>query len=192
MASPSFPSSNPIFTGGCCFYDEIPRGDSLSLPSSPGRPLADPVDDFLPNWRDNVHDIPVLPSPRPRAITPSGFRDAEETSGERPMAMYQTSPWFKVPANIRRDILRLAFGDRRLHIGLSFNRPDSAEDETIDIQNWRWFGSFCHRLVVPDQAPIPMTSGANHYGPWTDTCKSGDPLQQHMGTMGWLLSCRQK
>ncbi|RBR21892.1 uncharacterized protein FIESC28_04735 [Fusarium coffeatum] len=192
MSSPSFQSSNPIFTGGCCFYDEIPRDNTLSLPSSPGRPLADPTDDSLPNWRDNTKDTPVLPSPRPRAITPSGFRDAEDTSIEKPTALYQTSPWFKVAANIRRDILRLAFGDRRLHIGLSFNRPASAEDESTNIQEWRWFGSFCHRLVVPDQAQIPMTSGANHYGPWTDTCKSGDPLQRYMGIMGWLLSCRQK
>ncbi|CAG7557522.1 unnamed protein product [Fusarium equiseti] len=188
MQSPSLPSSNSLFTGDCCFYNEILTDDSPpSLPSSPGRLLPDPADDSLPNWRDNVQDIPVLPSPRPRAITPYGFRDVEESWGEKPTALYQTSPWFRVPANIRRDILRLAFGDRRLHIGLFYNRHHRARD----VQHWRWFGSFCHRRVVPYRASSPMTSGANHYGPWTDACKSADPLRRYMGIMGWLLSCRQ-
>jgi hypothetical protein len=111
--------------------------------------------------------------------------------------LYQTSPWFKVPPNIRRDILRLAFGDRRLHMSLFLERQYPLDDihESKDIQatmEWQWFGCICHQLVVPDQLPAPMTSGANHLGPWADTCKSGDPLRGYMGAMGWLLSCRQK
>ncbi|RFN44678.1 hypothetical protein FIE12Z_11070 [Fusarium flagelliforme] len=192
MQSPSFPSSNSLFTGGCCFYNEILTDDSPpSLPSSPGCLLPDPVDDSLPNWRDNVQDIPVLSSPRPRALTPSGFHDVEEAPGQKPMALYQTSPWFKVPANIRRDILRLAFGDRRLHIGVSFKRAHRAKYKSRDAQEWRWDGSFCQRRVTPYRAPTPMTSGANHYGPWTDACNSAGPLRRYMGIMGWLLSCRQ-
>ncbi|KAJ4054652.1 hypothetical protein NW758_002356 [Fusarium oxysporum] len=69
--------------------------------------------------------------------------------------------------------------------------------------SWLWWGSVCHRLP-PDldvSRTGPMTHGGPD-GPWADTCRVGDarhcsswpgsfPAKCRIGTMGWLLSCRQ-
>jgi hypothetical protein len=140
--------------------------------------------------------MPFLAVPRPRALTPTGFRDqiAQEPN---PKALFQESAWFKLPPYIRRDILRLAFGDRRVHMGLSYQsryEPDQNTEasDAEDSKSWQWFGSICHRPVLGNQPPAPMTCGGNDYGPWSDSCKSGDPFQGFIGITGWLLSCRQK
>lgn len=95
---------------------------------------------------------------------------------------------------IRRDILRLAFGDRRVHMGLSYqsryDRDENTEALVEDSKSWQWFGSVCHRPVLENQPPMPMTCRGNHYGPWSDSCS--DPWQDSIGMTGWLLSCRQK
>jgi hypothetical protein len=146
-------------------------------------PIQSPVDEPLPDWRDYIHEIPRLPSPRPRALTPTGFRENDTQEQQRNASTFlQTSSWFKIPAHLRRDILRLAFGDRRLHMRL---RLDAAPAPA-----WHSSGVVCHRVSPEDDGP--MTRGSLKTGPWVDIC---DPLDQQIepiGIMGWLLSCRQK
>ncbi|KAH7251396.1 hypothetical protein BKA59DRAFT_491896 [Fusarium tricinctum] len=141
------------------------------------RPNPDPRDDSLPDWRDHVQEMPFLTHPRARALTPTGFRDqiAQEPN---PIALFQESMWFKLPPYIRRDILRLAFGDCRVHMSLSYQSRFLAR-----------VGSVCHRSVLENQPPAPMTCGGNHYGPWSDSCKSSDPVQEQLNSgyeIEWL------
>ncbi|KAF5646032.1 hypothetical protein F52700_1981 [Fusarium sp. NRRL 52700] len=148
-----------------------------------------------------VKQLPVLPHPRPRALTPNltPGDDGIYNSATRPL--YQQSCfWFKVPPNIRRDILRLAFGDTRLHIFLNYRHPNVPPDpdskyhfrlvtepeswgnkrfpvtDQSQTEGWQWRGSRCHRYP-PSMArdPGPMTH-RGLAGPWDDyCCNGGDP-----------------
>ncbi|KAG5657655.1 hypothetical protein KAF25_007688, partial [Fusarium avenaceum] len=191
MLSPSPPPSAPRAPlspmSGWCTYSP--------LPTLPIQPNPDPTDDSLPGWRHHVQEMPFLDNIRPRALTPSGFRD-RIAQQPNPTALFQESAWFKLPPCIRRDILRLAFGDRRVHMGLSYQSRYERDENTeaLDVKDnksWHWFGSVCQRPVLENQPPMPMTCGGNHYGPWSDSCKSGDHRQGFIGMTGWLLSCRQ-
>ncbi|KAF4943212.1 hypothetical protein FGADI_13561 [Fusarium gaditjirri] len=144
---------------------------------------------------------PLLPTPRPRALTPSLTPANEVMSDSAPRPMYQESCyWFKVPPNIRRDILRLAFGDTRLHMYMNYHRPDIPPDpdskyhcrivtepenwgyprfpvtDDSQAEAWQWQGSRCHRYppnLEKDQGP--MTQGGLE-GQWDDSCvNGGDP-----------------
>ncbi|KAH7118643.1 hypothetical protein B0J13DRAFT_569479 [Dactylonectria estremocensis] len=147
-----------------------------------------------------VRQLPRLPNPRPRALTPPSFRDAdadaESNSNQGPKAMFQESAaYFRLPPNIRRDILRLAFGDVRLHMDLSYIHPDAPHQpvaahhcgienkmlagrrlrkkrvlDTTQPKAWRWWSSICHRH--PPDAVGPMTR-RGLVGPWDDYCRSG-------------------
>lgn len=192
MLSPSPPPSVPRAPlsprSGWCTYSPVP--------TLPIQPNPDPTDDSMPGWRHHVQEMPFLDNIRPRGLTPTGFRD-QIAQQPNPTAFFQGSVWFKLPPCIRRDILRLAFGDRCVHMGLSYQSRDERDENTEaldvkDSKSWQWFGSVCHRPVLENQPSMPMTCGGNHYGPWSDSCKSGDPRQGFIGMTGWLLSCRQK
>ncbi|KAI1047047.1 hypothetical protein LB505_010183 [Fusarium chuoi] len=170
----------------------------IDIPSTPTSPTFSPMsplywwpdeaDDSLPHWRDHVDEMTLLPNPRPRALTPPGFQDDDPSEMiERPVPLFQKSPWFKLPPNIRRDILRLAFGDRRLHMTLSFRQKHTSDDEKVD--SWQWFGGLCHRGKKKLRLQgIP--GGQERF--WEDDCKNGNMELGETGMMSWLLSCRQK
>ncbi|KAG8668092.1 hypothetical protein FPOAC1_007460 [Fusarium poae] len=172
------------------------RANSLSLACAPGSPSSTPPDGSIQIWRDHVQEMPFLPDPRPRSLTPFGFCDNEPVDGAQgPVklpALYQLSPWFKVPPNIRRDILRLAFGDRRLHMSLAYRHCYyRGSESTKTIDEWKWFSCVCSRPMLPVQILAPHADKAEDLGPWTDNCKSYDSVRQKVGVIGWLLSCRQ-
>ncbi|KAF5663841.1 hypothetical protein FCIRC_11026 [Fusarium circinatum] len=168
----------------------------IEIPSTPTSPIFSPmspsywwpdrVDDSLPHWRDHVNEMTLLPHPRPRALTPLGFQDEDPSEMvERPVPLFQKSPWFNLPPNIRRDILRLAFGDRRLHMSLSFREKHTSDDEKVE--SWQWFGGICHRGET--LRPRDIAGGQQRF--WEDDCKHGDIEPRNTSVMSWLLSCRQ-
>ncbi|KLO97172.1 uncharacterized protein LW93_3145 [Fusarium fujikuroi] len=169
----------------------------IDIPSTPTSPTFSPMspsywwpdeaDDSLPHWRDHVDEMTLLPNPRPHALTPPGFQYEDPSEMiERPVPLFQKSPWFKLPPNIRRDILRLAFGDRRLHMSLSFRQKHTSDDEKVD--SWQWFGGICHRGEKKLRLQgIP--GGQQRF--WEDDCKDGNTELGEAGIMSWLLSCRQ-
>ena len=153
-----------------------------------------------------------LPSPRPRPITPS--------NDSLPCHPQNQSPFFSLlPPEIRRAILLYAFGNRTVHMDLSFERPmldcpiiepgaatlpHAAFNEKRDAseaQQWRWRSSVCHR-----NAPWYPS---NHrwwlmgwHRPDIDPCMEGNgfacrawlgdwPAKCQVGALGWVLSCRQ-
>ncbi|KAJ4030199.1 hypothetical protein NW761_011871 [Fusarium oxysporum] len=203
--APSSPIPSPV---------DFPSPDfSFSGGYSPGSQSPGPAHspDFGPDrdWRDCRHLIPKLPSTRPRALTPPGFSDDDDDmSLQRPAAAFQQSLWFKVPANLRRDILRLAFGDRRLHMHLAFDPSVSNPDDPYSLELdepddpglgdpqrklWSWKGCICARKYNPELGP--MTRGGLNPGPWIDRCcdpiNVPKPPPESIGIMGWLQSCRQ-
>ncbi|UZP43211.1 hypothetical protein NXS19_011027 [Fusarium pseudograminearum] len=159
------------------------REGSLSPPYAPNSPSPDIPDDSSKYWRDHVQEIPFLPDPRPRVLTPLGFRD-DEPATNGPLALCQSSSWFKVPLNIRRHILRLAFGDRRLHISLTYWSRNRESKDTQTTAEWDWSGRFCNRPELPGQLPAYVASDPNDR-------KATRFFQRNIGAMGWLLSCRQ-
>ncbi|KAF5247674.1 hypothetical protein FANTH_6297 [Fusarium anthophilum] len=186
---------------------ELDQKEQRKQATSPG-PAHSPYFGPDHDWRDYRPLIPTLPSTRTRALTPSGFSDDEDKSLQRPAATFQQSLWFKVPANLRRDILRLAFGDRRLHMHLAFDPSvcntdlelggPSAPDERDDPGHpqrkvWSWNGCVCVRKHDPTLGP--MTRGGLNPGPWIDRCcdpiNVPKPPPENIGIMGWLQSCRQ-
>ncbi|KAL9571783.1 hypothetical protein ACKAV7_004107 [Fusarium commune] len=92
------------------------------------------------------------------------------------------------------------------HCGILIENMYGDRQRVVDDtkpRSWIWWGSVCHRLP-PDldvSRTGPMTHGGPD-GPWADTCRVGEarhcdswpgsvPSKCHIGTMGWLLSCRQ-
>ncbi|ENH63885.1 hypothetical protein FOC1_g10008027 [Fusarium oxysporum f. sp. cubense race 1] len=155
---------------------------------------------------DAIKKLSLLPNPppRPRCLTPSGFRDVVTEQPGLPRPTFQHCAYYKLPPDVRRYILILTLGNRRLHMDFSYDYPDIQRvvDDTKP-SSWLWWGSVCHRLP-PDldvSRTGPMTHGGPD-GPWADTCRVGDarhcgswpgsfPAKCRIGTMGWLLSCRQ-
>lgn len=117
--------------------------------------------------------LPVLPSERQCVVTPS---PSQET-----LTLTTRSQFFEViPRELRWKILALAFGDRTVHMDLSFVHPVAprlAGDYPIvahaginanartthppqvkwDLsvpKSWQWWGSVCHRKV-PDHMKTP-------------------------------------
>jgi hypothetical protein len=101
--------------------------------------------------------MPFLTHPRARALTPTGFRDqiAQEPN---PIALFQESMWFKLPPYIRRDILRLAFGDCRVHMSLSYQSRCATEEKTEasdvkDRKSWQGLVLFAIDLSLRINLP---------------------------------------
>ncbi|KAF5253604.1 hypothetical protein FANTH_1532 [Fusarium anthophilum] len=165
---------------------------------------------------DAIAKLALLPNPplRPRCLTPSGFRNVAEEPG-LPKPTFQHCAYYKLPPDIRRYILILAFGNRRLHMDFSYDYPDMSSDliqpldknhcgivmenmygeklrvvDDTEPRSWIWWGSVCHRL--PPDHDVSQTGPMTHRGPdgpWADTCSF--PVKCRIGIMGWLLSCRQ-
>jgi hypothetical protein len=154
-------------------------------PRSPCAEEQQEKDDAV--WEERIQQLVKLPDPRPRALTP------DATCSQSPVALFQEScTWFKVPPNIRRDILRLAFGDARLHLQLVYgqlggDRRDSPDES--QPQAWRWWSSRCHRLSHDDTPQQRAMTNGGLPGPWDDECCDEE---EPIGVVGWLLSCRQK
>ncbi|KAM0288330.1 hypothetical protein ACHAQK_009724 [Fusarium lateritium] len=186
--------SSPIAGGSSPF--EAPSPDFAAgspVITSPQSPIFTYYD-----WKDYRQHIPFLPQHRPRALTPEGFRDGDTKDQDRPVATFQNSPWFKLPANVRQDILRLTFGDKRVHMCLGFNMSEELNGEPgNESKTWLWCGCICNRKMVKSLGP--MTRGGDNTGPWADRCFNhdqgsyfgGEPKPKNMGVMGWLQSCRQ-
>ncbi|KAF4997565.1 hypothetical protein FGRMN_3770 [Fusarium graminum] len=142
---------------------------------------------------------PILWESSDYSANSPGFRDGDaEDLTSRPTARFQQSSWFKLPPNIRQDILRLAFGNKRLHMCLGFNMNGTLEDASAnEPQVWSWCGCVCNRKL--DKGLGPMTRGECNIGPWVDHCFNhdqgsyirGEPTPKNVGVMGWLRSCRQ-
>ncbi|KAF5544801.1 hypothetical protein FPHYL_10937 [Fusarium phyllophilum] len=170
---------------------------------SPYPPSESDISEIAPDLEkeDAIEKLSLLPNPpsRPRCLTPSGFRDVAEEPG-LPKPTFQHCAYYKLPPDIRRFILILAFGNRRLHMDFSYDYPDMTSDliqpldknhcgiimenmygdklrvvDDTKPRSWIWWGSVCHRLP-PDldlSRTGPMTHGGPD-GPWADTCRVGE------------------
>ncbi|KAM0187504.1 hypothetical protein ACHAPI_011139 [Fusarium lateritium] len=147
----------------------------------------------MPDWRLYQNEIPLLPSPRLRPLTPRGVR---EDRIERPVAASQESPWFNLPSSLRKNILQLAFGGELLHLDLIFNLYHRRGDKSVTgatPATWGRIGPVCDRDLYVNKRE--RRGEMPHYGPWSRTCfcieAARDSEFGHIGVMGWLLSCRQ-
>ncbi|KAK2480795.1 hypothetical protein H9L39_06434 [Fusarium oxysporum f. sp. albedinis] len=138
---------------------------------------------------DAIEKLSLLPDPpfQPRCITSSGFRDVAEEPG-LPKPTFQHCAYYKLPPDIRRYILIPAFGNRRLHMDISYDYPDMSSEliQPLDknhcdivIENmygdrqrvvddtkprsWIWWGSVCHRL--PPDLDVSRTGPMTHGDP---------------------------
>ncbi|CAM1504838.1 Fc.00g024290.m01.CDS01 [Cosmosporella sp. VM-42] len=137
-----------------------------------------------------ARELPYLPDHRPRVLTAVPSRVHELPT--------QRCIWFdEIPYDIRRDILIFAFGDRLLHMDISFRRPNAAlsPGEPVPpthcgINNtnhygygtplkldyglppaWHWWSSICHRNPYDLPAHKRAMSGdRGPIGPWNDLC----------------------
>ncbi|XEV04859.1 hypothetical protein FSHL1_010146 [Fusarium sambucinum] len=149
-------------------------------PRSPSAEVQQKKDDAA--WEERIQQLVKLPHPRPRPLTP------DATCSRVPVARFQEScQWFKIPPNIRRDILRQAFGDGRLHLQLVHGCQEDTVGES-DRQGWRWRSSRCYRLSQDDITQRHAMTNGGLPGPWSDECHLDSAP---VGIMGWLLSCRQ-
>ncbi|KAF4973147.1 hypothetical protein FSARC_491 [Fusarium sarcochroum] len=165
-----------------------------------GTHRENPEDDsMVPSRARAMKQMPRLPKPRPRDLTPFGYRDGRTDPPNSPKAFFQHCAYYKSPPEIRRCILRLAFGDRRMHMDLSYHYTDDTPPEGNQFANhrhcgipgrasiyeikipdensrlWRWWGCICHRLPPDfDTARTgPMTYGGPD-GIWVDNCDIGE------------------
>jgi hypothetical protein len=155
-------------------------------------------------------EVPYLADSRPRPLTPV-------SDCSQPPACFLLA---RLPPEIRREILVMAFGDRVLHMNLinehpvvcgaasasrSASRWDGGNGLSIDTdspERWTWSGCVCqrnHRLA----ACFKPEKWTGHWtGPWADRCLEARvkhspeprlqwPVKYQIGIMGWLRSCRQ-
>lgn len=125
-----------------------------------------------PKSDETPEQLPFLPQHRPRVLTPSPSRESLVLSAE---AATSNSAFFqKLPSEIRRKILKEAFGMFAMHMHLSLEYPripikdrtpqDSGRHARISYipntweaqkppkrfgipkqKTWQWFGCICHR-----------------------------------------------
>lgn len=142
--------------------------------------------------RKNEKPFPRLPSSRPGVLTPSSSQENFPQG-----CLFFT----RLPKELRREILLFAFGNRRVHMDLSFEHPSAiytpgqhrtltstavhpigtyGRREEVDYKQpkrWRWWGGVCNRYL-PDpgwEFPGPMGSQGLP-GPWDDYCRFGCAL----------------
>ncbi|KAI9147467.1 hypothetical protein HJFPF1_12488 [Paramyrothecium foliicola] len=98
------------------------------------------------------------------------------------------SAFFRMPYEIRRQILVLAFGERIVHVDI--RPPSSAPNGAVDgpsagtNQTWCWTGSVCRRTYLPHIEPF-----------FEDNCRwNTDPMPDdvalNIGALGWLQTSR--
>ncbi|KAI9150585.1 DNA-directed RNA polymerase II subunit RPB1 [Paramyrothecium foliicola] len=222
--SPGSVADSPWCTRGSIPYSPIsphfssPRYSPES-PTSPrerrrsSTPSVAALKEYYEKEKPPVEELPKLPDPRPRALTPPGFR--EDDSRGPPHALFQESAaYFKLPPNIRSDIIQLVFRERRLHMHLSYDHPDASHRpdplshchianrhsriflqkknrlvHTTEPKAWRWWGSACHR-IAPDASDGPMTRDGP-VGPWVDDCREGGAAHcPRKGDAVYASACR--
>ena len=154
--------------------------------------------------------MPCLPTPRPGALTPT-------TSKEDLTSLSQISPIFsKLPTEIRRQILVIAFGDRTLHMDLTLLPAlKSAESERFKGRcnlhtayaitscgskdrslSWQYRGYQCQR-TLPTEYHTVVQFEEYEIAPADDECSrrthcyDDNSRPCEIGAMGWLLACRQ-
>lgn len=162
--------------------------------------------------KQSADQPPFLPSPRPRPLTPS---TSDDFISQPPTCLF----FSKLPAETRRAILLMAFGEHTLHIDIVFDYPllppppagtqkfpnhagIYTQDDKAPVRrkSWRWGGAVCHRNS-PTQRQDSF-SLRFRLGPWADNCMRGDgqacslwegvwPDKCRVGIMGFLCSCRQ-
>ncbi|KAF5549995.1 hypothetical protein FMEXI_4001 [Fusarium mexicanum] len=160
---------------------------------------------------NGVPEPPTLPTPRPHILTPS-------PSSETLPQSQQTAPFFQMlPYEIRRQVLIEAFGDRTIHMDLTYNHPPMQGNKRTHamIQEWRlgldksrpkswyWRGCTCHHKPPPWH-PAIATESYSARAVDKDRCciglgqccdmwskNSKDLYGCWIGAMGWLQTCRQ-
>lgn len=125
--------------------------------------------------------FPRLPSPR-RPITPTP-----------PDPQFPSSPFFRLPPELRQQIYRLLLSGREIHIDMRYTAaetttPHSTRGASIDPdRRWRWRASTCHRH--PDAQPLADRCGWG--GPPPTACGLFDtPCGIGREALGLLLCCR--
>ncbi|KAI9150003.1 HET-domain-containing protein [Paramyrothecium foliicola] len=153
---------------------------------------------------------PALVEPPIPSLPVTAWESCEPTA--------QTQGFFSLPFEIRRDILREAFGARTIHIDLRCRQvPSTLQDisgldlhhagnpppllwserfpakERVPKREWRWYSCICHRGAPGQTNSI--------FGAELDTCLEGiancglwpgmAPDKCRVGVMGFLVSSKQ-
>ncbi|KAF4955920.1 hypothetical protein FSARC_11735 [Fusarium sarcochroum] len=193
-SSPPYEQMSPRSNGSPGYSPASYDMPSPDFGDSPGLESPEPAsqEPGYNSWKGRTRKIPFVPPPRPRALTPHGFGDDDsDEQQKRPIALFQNSPWFKLPANVRRDIIRLTFGDQRLQIDLTLVEYEGSDEDFPGVEGtgpWIWSGKICSRDFEPSLGP--MTRGGSNKGPWVDYYHATS-AEGHIGVRGWLYSCRQ-
>ncbi|KAJ4002799.1 hypothetical protein NW766_012732 [Fusarium irregulare] len=102
----------------------------------------------------------------------------------------QDAPIFKLPADLRHEILIQAFGARRIHMDLFYNYPyvskpgDSGLPQAAHYggwytktrrKRWQWRGCVCHRTPSPEKQKL----NDDVYRVWPADNRSGDPYSPY-------------
>lgn len=141
---------------------------------------------------ETFEGIPLLPATRPSTLTPSPSKEC--------LVPAQECLFFRrLPAELRREILVQAFGDRRVHMDLSFVHPvDMASDrrtgtwrdvphaglpaylgtvnwDTSVPKSWQWWSSVCHRGPPKHLQTFADRHRQVDAGPAMDLCRFGGP-----------------
>ncbi|KAG4273148.1 hypothetical protein FPRO04_09985 [Fusarium proliferatum] len=161
--------------------------------------------------QNGVPEPPTLPSPRPHILTPSPSIEALSQS-------QQTALFFQMlPYEIRRQVLIEAFGDRTVHMDITYNHPPMPGNKQTHAmiqewwsgldksrpKSWSWRGCTCHRKPPPWH-PVIATESYSSRAVDKDRCcvgiahccdmweKNGEELYGcWIGALGWLQTCRQ-
>jgi len=91
-----------------------------------------------------VDQCPVLPEERPRPLTASSSNESLVHSAAASTA---SSLFFRLPYEIRRRILIEAFGERILHINLTFGHPRVVMDKEDIEETYRGESAYLFREV---------------------------------------------
>ena len=152
----------------------------------------------------HLESLPFLPATSPRPLAPASARGDENQGAERSRDNYGL--FSRVPYELRRQILVEAFGERRLHVDLSYSRPLARSAEASGSgseatrhcglgselvpdhsqpEAWRWFGCVCHRRAgyseEEKRARWDACKSLQSIEPCDDGCLQGSEL---------LCSCR--
>ncbi|KAH7180006.1 uncharacterized protein B0J16DRAFT_348041 [Fusarium flagelliforme] len=154
--------------------------------------------------------MPCLPTPRPSALTPT-------PSTQDLISLSQIAPIFsKLPTEIRRQILVIAFGNRTLHMDLALlptlepadfegfkgccdlhatykSQSYGSKDRSL---NWQWRGYQCNRRLPAEYYTL-VQFDEYEIAPADDECSRRTHCSQNkryscwIGVIGWFLACRQ-
>lgn len=170
---------------------------------------------------DHPPELPALPNPRPRPITPAPT-DLVSTK--------ESSLFFQVlPPEIRRRILIDAFGERTVHLDVRLEHPILSPSalarvpprrrrhanaqlfhpslrDTKRHREWTYWSCICHRTYPSWRTREPGLSLSSEE-PSSDCCRRADGLPPDcceyydawqdegvrcfVGATGWLLACRR-